>query len=71
MDQIKRFNITALTYLGIEAEQKRIGFDQQVNEKLVSLISCLEDCKNEILEYYQEVKDMTDTQIKQVFNKDR
>ena len=63
VDQVKRFNGMVLTYPGIEAERNRLRFYQQMNNKLVSLISCLEDHESEILEYYQEVKDMTDTQI--------
>ena len=63
VDQIKRFNGMALTYPGIEAERNRLRFCHQMNKKLVPLISCLEDHESEILEYYQEVKDMTDTQI--------
>ena len=63
VDQIKRFNGMALTYPGIEAERNRLRFYQMMNKKLVPLISCLEDHESEILEYYQEVKDMTDTQI--------
>ena len=64
VDQIKRFNGMALTYPGIEAERNRLRFYQMMNKKLVPLISCLENHGSEILEYYQEVKDMTDTQIK-------
>ena len=63
VDQIKRFNGMALTYPGIEAEHNRLRFYHKMNKKLVTVISCLEDHKSEILEYYQEVKDMTDTQI--------
>ena len=63
VDQIKRFNGMALTHPGIEAERNRLRFYRQMNKKLVPLISCLEDYESEILEYYQEVKDMTDTQV--------
>ena len=63
LDQIKRFNGMALTYPGIDAERNRLRFYQQMNKKLAPLISCLEDHENEILEYYQEIKDKTDTQI--------
>ena len=63
VDQIKRFNGMALTYPGIEAERNRLRFYQMMNKKLVPLISCLEDHESEILEYYQAVLDMTDTQI--------
>ena len=63
VDQIKRFNGMALTYPGVEAERNRLRFYNQMNKKLAPLISCLEDHKSKILEYYQEVKDMTDTQI--------
>ena len=63
VDQIKRFNGMALTYPGIEAERNRLKFYQMMNKKLVPLISCLEDHESEILEYNQEAKDMTDTQI--------
>ena len=63
VDQIKRFNGMALTYPGIDAERNRLRFYHQMNKKLVPLISCLEDHESEILEYYQGVKDMTDTQI--------
>jgi hypothetical protein len=63
VDQIKRFNGMALTYPGIEAERNRLRFYHQMNKKLVPLISCLEDHESEILEYYQEVKYMTDTRI--------
>ena len=63
VDQIKRFNGMALTYPGIDAERNRLRFYQQMNKKLAPLISCLEDHENEILEYYQEIKDKTDTQI--------
>ena len=64
VDQIKRFNGMALTYPGIEAERNRLRFYHRMNKKLIPLISCLEDHESEILKYYQEVKDMTDTQIK-------
>ena len=63
VDQIKRFNGMALTYPGIDAERNRLRFYQQMNKKLAPLIYCLEDHENEILEYYQEIKDKTDTQI--------
>ena len=63
VDQIKRFNGMALTYPGIEAERNRLRFYRQINKKLVTGILRLEDHECEILEYYQEVKDMTDTQI--------
>ena len=63
VDQIKRFNGMALTYPEIEAERNRLLYYQMMNKKLVPLISCLEDHESEIMEYYQEVKDMTDTQI--------
>ena len=63
VDQIKRFNGIALTYPGIETERNRLSFYQTMNKKLVPLVSCLVDHESEILEYYQEVKDMTDTQI--------
>ena len=63
VDQIKRFNGMALTYPGIEAERNRLRFYHQMNKKLVLLIPCLEDHDSEILKYYQEVKDMLDTQI--------
>ena len=63
VDQIKRFNGMALTHPGIEAERNRLRFYRQMNKKLVPLISCLEDYESKILEYYQEVKDMTDTQV--------
>ena len=63
VDQIKRFNGMALTYPGIEAERNRLRYYHQMNKKLATVISCLEDHESEILEYYQEVKDMTDTQI--------
>ena len=66
VDQIKRFNGMALTYPGIEAERNRFRFYQMMNKKLVPLISCREDHESEILEYYQEVKNKTDTQIKSV-----
>ena len=61
--QIKRFNGMALTYPGSEAERTRLRFYQMRTKKVVPLISCLEDHESEIMEYYQEVKDMTDTQI--------
>ena len=64
VDQVKRFNGMTLTYPGIEAERNRKRFYQQMNQKLALLVSCLEDHESEILEHYQEVKDMTDTQIK-------
>ncbi len=63
VDQIKRFNGMALTYPGIESERNRLRFYRQMNKKLVPLISCLEDYESEILEYYQEVKDMTEIQV--------
>ena len=63
VDQIKRFNGMSLTYPGIETERNRLRFYQMMKKKLVPLISCLKDPESEILEYYQEVKDMTDTQI--------
>ncbi|QNJ14949.1 hypothetical protein SynA18461_02328 [Synechococcus sp. A18-46.1] len=63
VDQIKRFNGMALTYPGIEAERNRLRFYHQMNKKLVLLIPCLEDHDSEILKYYQEVKDMLDTQM--------
>ena len=63
VDQIKRFNGMALTYPGIEAERNRLRFYHQMNKKLVLLISCLEDHESEILKYYQDVKDMLDTQM--------
>ena len=63
VDQIKRFNGMALTYPGIEAERNRLRFYHQMNKKLVLLITCLEDHDSEILKYYQEVKDMLDTQM--------
>ena len=64
VDQVKRFNGMALTYPGLKTERNRLRFYQQMNRKLVPLISCLDDHKSKILEYYQEVKDMTETQIK-------
>ena len=64
VDQIKRFNGMALTYPGTDAERNRSRFYRQMNKKLAPLISCLEDYESEIFEYYQEVKDMTNTQIK-------
>ena len=64
VDQIKRFNGMALTYPGIKAERNRLRFYIQMNKKLAPLISCLEDHESDILEYYQQVKGMTDTQIK-------
>ena len=63
VDQIKRFNGMALAHPGIESEQNRLRFYRQMNKKLVPLISCLENHESEILEYYQEVKDMADTQV--------
>ncbi len=63
VDQIKRFNGMALTYPGIEAERNRLRFYRQMNKKLVLLIPCLEDHDSEILKYYQEIKDMLDTQM--------
>ena len=63
MDQVKRFNGMALTYPGLETERNRLRFYQQMNKRLVPLISCLADHKSEILGYYLEVKDMTETQI--------
>ena len=63
VDQIKRFNGMALTYPGIEAEHNRLRFYHQMSKKLAPLISCLEDHESESLEYYQEVKSMTDAQI--------
>ena len=63
VDQIKRFNGMALTYPGIETERNRLRFYHQMNNKIVPLISCLEDHDSEILKYYQEVKDMTDIQM--------
>ena len=63
VDQIKRFNGMALTYPGIEAERNRLRFYHQMNKKLVLLIPCLEDHDSEILKYYQEIKDMLDTQM--------
>ena len=63
VDQIKRFNGMALTYPGVEAERNRLRFYNQMNKKLAPLISCLEDHESEILEYYQQVKGMTDAQI--------
>ena len=64
VDQIKRFNGMALTYPGIEAERNRLRFYQQMNRKLAPLMSCLEDHESEILDYYQQTKDMIDAQIK-------
>ncbi len=63
VDQTKRFNGMALTHPGIEAERNRLRFYRQMNKKLVPMMSCLEDYESKILEYYQEVKDMTDTQV--------
>ena len=63
VDQIKRFNGMALTYPGVEAERNRLRFYHQMNKKLVLLIPCLEDHDSEILKYYQEIKDMLDTQM--------
>ncbi len=63
VDQIKRFNGMALTYPGIETERNRLRFYHQMNKKIVPLISCLEDHESVILEYYQEIKSMTDAQI--------
>ena len=63
VDQIKRFNGMALTYPGIDAERNRLRFYHQMNKKLVLLIPCLGDHDSEILKYYQEVKDMLDTQM--------
>ena len=63
VDQIKRFNGMALTFPGIEAERNRLRFYHQMNKKLVPLIPCLEDHDSEILKYYQEIKDMLDTQM--------
>ena len=53
----------ALTYPGLEAERNRLRFYQQMKKRLAPLISCLADHKSDILEYYQEVNDMTETQI--------
>ena len=63
VDQIKRFNGMALTHPGIEAERNRLRFYRQMSKKLVPLMSCLEDHESVILEYYQEIKSMTDAQI--------
>ena len=63
VDQLKRFNGMALTYPGLEAERNRLRFYQQIKKRLAPLISCLADHKSDILEYYQEVNDMTETQI--------
>ena len=63
VDQIKRFNGMALTYPGVGAERNRLRFYHQMNKKLVLLIPCLEDHDSEILKYYQEIKDMLDTQM--------
>ena len=64
VDQIKRFNGMALTYPGIETERNRLRFYHQMNKKIVPLISYLENHKSDCLNYYQEVKDMTDIQMK-------
>lgn len=64
VDQVKRFNGMALTYPGLKTERNRLRFYHQMNRRLVPLISCLDDHKSEVLEYYQEDKDMTDAQIK-------
>ncbi len=53
----------ALTYPGIDAEHNRLRFYHQMSKKLVPLMSCLEDHESVILEYYQEIKSMTDAQI--------
>ena len=68
VDQVKRFNGMALTYPGIEADRNRLRFYKQMDKKLVPLISCLQDNESETLEYYQEIKDMTDTQINRQLN---
>ena len=64
VDQVKRFNGMALTYPGLKTERNRLRFYQQMDRRLVPLIPCLADHKSEILDYYQEVKDMTEAQIK-------
>ncbi len=64
VDQAKRFNGMALTYPGLETERNRLRFYQQMDKRLVPLISCLADHKSKILKYYLEVKDMTETQIR-------
>ena len=70
VDQIKGFNGMALTYPGIDAECNRLKFYQQMNKKLVPLISCPEDHESEILEYYQEVR-LWQIPRSTVFNKNR
>ena len=63
VDQVKRFNGMALTYPGLETERNRLRFYQQMKKRLAPLMSCLSDHKSGILEYYQEVDGMTESQI--------
>ncbi|MEC8442348.1 MAG: hypothetical protein VXZ59_08515 [Cyanobacteriota bacterium] len=63
VDQLKRFNGMALAYPGQEAERNRLRYYRIMDEKLGPLISCLDHHQSLDIEYYHDVKRMTQIQI--------
>lgn len=67
VDQIKRFNGNALAYtMQREVELNRLRYYRQMVKKLDSIISCLEDNDNDVLDYYNEIKGLTLIQIEEL-----